>query len=135
MFKMATSDEYIESEKHRIAGLAGQLNMKSQRMNGILNKLFPQSANNDFRGHKIALWGFKLSLLMTWRSIIHMFFEQYGFHEIANFSMIAGDPDPMILIYRFFSMGFCATNFLLCLLGCYFSIQSTHSIDVFALVI
>ena len=28
MFKMATSDEYIESEKHRIAGLAGQLNIE-----------------------------------------------------------------------------------------------------------
>ena len=28
MFKMATSDEYIESEKHRTAGLAGQLNIE-----------------------------------------------------------------------------------------------------------
>ena len=32
-----------------------------------------------------------------------MFFEQYGFHEIANFQVISGDPDPMLLIYRFFS--------------------------------
>ena len=74
-------------------------------MDLILNKLFPERANNDFRGQKIVLWGFiAFTLLMTWRSIIHMFFEQYGFHEIANFSMIAGDPDPMILIYRFFSL-------------------------------
>jgi hypothetical protein len=74
-------------------------------MDLILNKLFPESANNDFRGYKIALWGFiAFTLLMTWRSIIHMLFEQYGFHEIANFTMIAGDPDPMILIYRFFSL-------------------------------
>ena len=28
MFNMATSDEYMESEKHRIAGLAGQLNIE-----------------------------------------------------------------------------------------------------------
>ena len=70
--------------------------MKSPMMDGILNKLLPESANNDFRGHKIALWGFiAFTLLMTWRSIIHMFFEQYGFHEIANFSTITGDPDPM----------------------------------------
>ena len=61
-------------------------------MDGILNKLFPQSANNDFRGHKIALWGFS-NFLLTWRSIIHMFFEQYEFHEIANFSMIANIQD------------------------------------------
>ena len=33
-----------------------------------------------------------------------MFFEQYGFHEIANFGLISGDPDPMPLIYRFFSL-------------------------------
>ena len=72
-------------------------------MDGILNKLFHQTANNDFRGYKIALWVFiAFTVLMTWRSIIHMFFEQYGFHEIANFLMIAGDPDPMILIYRFY---------------------------------
>ena len=28
MFEMATSDEYRESEKHRVAGLAGQLNIE-----------------------------------------------------------------------------------------------------------
>ena len=28
MFKMATSEDYIESEKHRKAGLAGQLNIE-----------------------------------------------------------------------------------------------------------
>ena len=84
-------------------------------MDLILNKLFPESANNDFQGYKIALWGFiAFTLLMTWRSIIHMLFEQYGFHEIANFSMIAGDPDPMILIYRFFSLwGFAQLIFCL----------------------
>ena len=62
-------------------------------------------ADNNFNGHKIALWGFILfTLLMTWRSILHMFFEKYGFHEIANFLPIEGDPDPMLLIYRFFSL-------------------------------
>ena len=28
MYQMATSEEYLESEKHRIAGLAGQLNIE-----------------------------------------------------------------------------------------------------------
>ena len=41
---------------------------------------------------------------MSWRAIIHMLFEQYGFHQIANFQAISGDPDPMLLIYRFFSL-------------------------------
>lgn len=71
----------------------------------MLNKIFPPVADNNFNGHKIALWGFILfTLLMTWRSILHMLFEKYGFHEIANFLPIEGDPDPMLLIYRFFSL-------------------------------
>ena len=71
----------------------------------MLNNIFPPVADNNFNGHKIALWGFILfTLLMTWRSILHMFFEKYGFHEIANFLPIEGDPDPMLLIYRFFSL-------------------------------
>ena len=71
----------------------------------MFNKIFPLAADNNFNGHKIALWGFILfTLLMTWRSIIHMLFEKYGFHEIGNFLTIEGDPDPMLLIYRFFSL-------------------------------
>jgi len=69
------------------------------------SKLFPANANNNYVGHKFALWGFILfTCVMTWRSIVHMFFEKYGFHEIANFGLISGDPDPMPLIYRFFSL-------------------------------
>jgi|TARA_B110000091_G_C13790327_1_gene465333 hypothetical protein len=71
----------------------------------VLNKIFPPVADNNFNGHSIAFWGFILfTCLMTGRSIIHMFFEQYGFHGIGNFIVIAGDPDPMLLIYRFFSL-------------------------------
>tara|TARA_Y100000766_G_scaffold9697_1_gene7168 strand:+ start:249 stop:605 length:357 start_codon:yes stop_codon:yes gene_type:complete len=33
-----------------------------------------------------------------------MFFEQYGMHDIANFIVLSGDPDPMPLIYMFFSL-------------------------------
>ena len=103
----------------------------------MFNKIFPLVADNNFNGHKIALWGFILfTLLMTWRSIIHMLFEKYGFHEIGNFISIEGNADPMVLIYRFFfPMGFCAVNNLSYLLDCYFSIQSTHSINVFTMVI
>ena len=71
----------------------------------MLNKIFPSVADNNFNGQKIAFWGFILfTLLMTWRSIVHMLFEEYGFHEIGNFLTIEGDPDPMLLIYRFFSL-------------------------------
>ena len=33
-----------------------------------------------------------------------MLFEQYGFHDIGSFLSISGDPDPMPIIYRFFSL-------------------------------
>ena len=67
--------------------------------------LLPKTANNEFEGNKIALWGFILfTALMTWRSIIHMFFEEYGFHTIANFIVLNGDPDPNLILYRFFSL-------------------------------
>tara|TARA_B100000768_G_C11058146_1_gene281247 strand:+ start:103 stop:600 length:498 start_codon:yes stop_codon:yes gene_type:complete len=68
------------------------------------SKVLPKVANNELDSPKIALWAFILfTLLMTWRSIIHMLFESYGFHGIANFIVLTGDPDPMPIIYRFFS--------------------------------
>ena len=55
----------------------------------MLNKIFPSVADNNFYGQKIALWGFILfTLVMTWRSIVHMLFEEYGFHEIGNFRIL-----------------------------------------------
>ena len=73
--------------------------------NLAFNNILPKIADNNFQGHRFALWGFILfTLLMSWRAIIHMLFEQYGFHQIANFQAISGDPDPMLLIYRFFSL-------------------------------
>jgi len=73
--------------------------------NLAFKNIFPKIADNNFQGHRFALWGFILfTLLMSWRAIVHMLFEQYGFHQIANFQVISGDPDPMLLIYRFFSL-------------------------------
>ena len=69
------------------------------------SKILPKVANNQLNSPKIAVWGFVLfTVLMTYRSIIHMFFESYGFHGIANFIVLTGDPDPMPVIYRFFSL-------------------------------
>jgi len=73
--------------------------------NLAFKNILPKIADNNFHGHRFALWGFILfTLLMSWRAIIHMLFEQYGFHQIANFQVISGDPNPMPLIYRFFSL-------------------------------
>ena len=70
-----------------------------------MNKILPKEIKNIYQGHPIAFWGFIAFLaLMTWRSIIHLAYHEYGLHQIANFNLIAGDPDPMPVIYLFFSL-------------------------------
>jgi hypothetical protein len=71
----------------------------------MLNTILPLEANNNYQGAKIAMWFFIVFVcLMTWRSVIHMLFEEYGMHGIANLKVLTGDPDPMPLIYMFFSI-------------------------------
>ena len=71
----------------------------------IMNKILPAEIRNIYKGHPIALWGFVAFLaLMTWRSIIHLVYQEYGLHQIASFIVIAGDPDPMPMVYLFFSL-------------------------------
>lgn len=84
--------------------------------------LFPKQANNDYLGYKLVLYIFvPFLLLMTWRSVIHMSFEEFGLHEIANVKVLTGDPDPMPLIYGFFSVWgliqliFCALSWVILL--------------------
>ena len=41
------------------------------------SKVFPKTASNEFDGPKVAVWGFIVfTALMTWRAIIHMFFDK-----------------------------------------------------------
>ncbi|MDA9932666.1 hypothetical protein N9F45_00705 [Gammaproteobacteria bacterium] len=79
------------------------------------SKVLPKVANNELDSPKIAVWAFILfTALMTWRSIVHMLFESWGLHGIANFIVLTGDPDPMPVIYRFFSL-WGASQVLFCL--------------------
>ena len=67
--------------------------------------LLPSPADNIYRGSKAALWFFiAFVCLMTWRSIIHMFFEEYRAHDLATIIVFTGYPDPMPLMYIFFSL-------------------------------
>jgi hypothetical protein len=67
--------------------------------------LLPSPADNIYRGSKAALWFFiAFVCLMTCRSIIHMFFEEYRAHDLATIIVFTGYPDPMPLMYIFFSL-------------------------------
>lgn len=71
----------------------------------MFSMLFPKSADNNFLGYKSVLYIFiPFLMLMTWRSVIHMSFEEFGLHGIANVKVLTGNPDPMPLIYAFFSV-------------------------------
>ena len=98
--------------------------------------LLPTPADNKYRGNKAAFWFFiAFVCLMTWRSIIHMFFEEYGAHGIANIIVLTGDPDPMPLLYMFFSLwGFAQLIFCGHLLDRNLSIQIIDILNVCILV-
>ena len=88
----------------------------------MLELLFPKQADNDYLGYKLVIYLFiPFLLLMTWRSVIHMSFEEFGLHEIANVKVLTGNPDPMPLIYGFFSVWgliqliFCALSWVILL--------------------
>ena len=67
--------------------------------------IVPAVFDNNYRGEKTALYFFVLfTVVMTWRSIVHMFFADYGLHEIAHYVHMEGSPDPSILIHLFFSL-------------------------------
>ncbi len=93
----------------------------------MLEMLFPKQGNNNYLGYKLVIYLFvPFLLLMTWRSVIHMSFQEFGMHQIANFKILIGNPDPMPLIYGFFSawgliqLIFCAFSWIILL--CYRSL-------------
>ncbi len=67
--------------------------------------LFPKIADNNYLGSRLVVYIFTpFLLLMTWRSIIHLFYVEFGLHNIANIIVIEGSPDPMPVIYAFSSL-------------------------------
>ena len=67
--------------------------------------LFPKIADNNYLGSRLVVYIFiPFLLLMTWRSIIHLFYAEFGLHGIANMIVLDGSPDPMPVIYAFFSL-------------------------------
>ena len=49
----------------------------------MLEMLFPKSADNNYLGYKFVFFAFiPFLLLMTWRSVIHMSFEEFGLLDL-----------------------------------------------------
>lgn len=71
----------------------------------VLQKLLPPTANNDYRGSRIAFFCLcAFGVLFTGRSLIHYFKEDGGANSIASIITFPGTPDPDTVIYLIFSM-------------------------------
>ena len=70
-----------------------------------LHNLFPEQANNDYRGSKIALYIFPLiALVILGRSLIHFLKSDAGINSISTIVTFEGTPDPDQVIYLFASL-------------------------------
>ena len=73
----------------------------------LINKILPETINNDFNGSKIALYGFyPILAMMIFRSITHFLSESAGLVNIANINILPliNGIDPNNLVYLFASL-------------------------------
>ena len=70
----------------------------------FLKKIFPDDPTS-YKGSNLAFYGLILFTgILIWRSFIHFLFWEFGLHDVANIKPILGSPEPMTLIYLFFSL-------------------------------
>ena len=59
----------------------------------------------NYYGSNLAFYGLILFTgLLIWRSLVHFLFWEFGLHDIASVNRLDGTPDPMPLVYIFFSL-------------------------------
>ena len=72
---------------------------------GIVEKIIPRQANNDYRGSPLAFYVLcAFAVLFTGRSLIHYFKHDGGANSIASIVTFPGTPDPDTVIYLAFSL-------------------------------
>jgi len=63
----------------------------------LIDKILPSAANNNYLGNRIALFGLICTTcLMTWRSFVHLLYQDAGLNSIGSFIIFEGIPDPKI---------------------------------------
>ena len=66
----------------------------------LIDKILPSEANNKYLGNRIALFGLIFTTcLMTWRSCVHLLYQDAGLNSIGSFIIFEGIPDPNPMIY------------------------------------
>lgn len=74
----------------------------------LIEKLFPQQANNDYQGSAVAQYTFYLLITVyTFRSFMHFLADDGGINRVASIIVFPFDPgavDPNNVIYLFASL-------------------------------
>lgn len=74
----------------------------------MIQKILPPVIDNDYKGHKIALWFFYLITIVTIaRSCIHMFKDDGGAQSIATIPLdnyVNGGAEAVIFIFAYWGL-------------------------------
>ena len=66
----------------------------------LIDQILPSEANNKYLGNQIALFGLIFTTcLMTWRSCVHLLYQDGGLNSIGSIIIFDGIPDPNQVIY------------------------------------
>jgi len=75
-------------------------------MKALTNAVFPLSAGNDYRGGRVALYGFcLLTAAHMFKATVHFLAPDSGVNSLASILVFEGTPDPNNLIYMFSAVG------------------------------
>jgi hypothetical protein len=74
----------------------------------LLERVFPRSIDNTFRGHRLALWAFyPITILTVGRSLVHVFREDGGAQSIATIPLDtfdAGGAEAVVSLFAFWGL-------------------------------
>jgi hypothetical protein len=71
----------------------------------MIGRLFPARADNDFQGHRAALWAFAaLTAVSLWRSLHHVFAPDGGAQSIASITLDSFPPGAAATVVTVFAL-------------------------------
>jgi hypothetical protein len=71
-------------------------------MQGAFEAIFPREVNNEYRGSRIAFYGYLLLMAQqAFSGIVHYFTYDSGKVQIAGMIPFEGDPNPNALLFAF----------------------------------
>ena len=74
----------------------------------MLERVFPRSIDNVFRGHRLALWAFyPITILTVGRSLVHIFREDGGAQSIATIPLdtfTAGGAEAVVSLFALWGL-------------------------------